>query len=63
MYSRVLDDIFMILAHGIEKLNSFVESMNSHHPSIKLEETISDKHINCLDTTIFKPIRFIQADK
>ncbi len=54
MYFRFLDDIFMIWTHGIEKFNAFLESMNSHHPSIKLEATYSDKQINFLDTTLFK---------
>ncbi len=54
VYFRFLDDIFMIWTHGIEKFNAFFESMNSHHPSIKLEATISDKQINFSDTTIFK---------
>ncbi len=54
VYFRFLDDIFMIWTHGIEKCYAFFESMNSHHPSIKLEATISDKQIIFLDTAIFK---------
>ncbi len=54
VYFRFLDAIFMIWTYGIVKFNAFFESMNSHHPSIKLEATISDKQINCLGTTIFK---------
>ncbi len=54
VYFRFLDDIFVIRTRGIEKFNAFLESMNSHHPFIKLDATISDKQINFLDTTIFK---------
>ena len=62
VYFRFLDDIFMIWTHEIEKFNAFFESMNSHHSSIKLLATISDKQNNFLDTTIFKKsIRSIQA--
>ncbi len=44
----------MIWIHGIEICNASFENRNSHHPSIKLEATISDRQINLLDTTIFK---------
>ena len=37
--------MLVICTHAIEKFNAFFKSMNSYHPSIKLEATISDKEI------------------
>ena len=42
---RFLDNIFMVWTHGIEKFNALLESIDSHHPFIKLEATINDKQI------------------
>ena len=56
LFLRYLDDIFIIWPHGREAFQIFFETINTHHPSIKLKYTISNSSINFLDTTIVKQI-------
>ena len=51
---RFLDDIFMIWDHSLESLHSFIDSLNSFHPSIKFTYSISTKNVNFLDVTVSK---------
>ena len=49
---RYIDDIFLIWEHGEEKLQTFMEHLNSCHPTIKFTSEISPSHVNFLDTTV-----------
>lgn len=58
IYLRYLDDIFGIWTHGELEFNKFLDTLNSHHPSIRLTSETSYDSVNFLDTTIFKGDRF-----
>lgn len=58
IYKRYLDDIFMIWTHGRDKLQSFLDFLNSDNPCIKLKAEISETSVDFLDLTIFKGTRF-----
>ena len=47
-----IDDIFMIWPHGEEKLNEFVNLLNSSHETIKFTHEVSPSKINFLDVTV-----------
>ena len=47
-----LDDIFMIWLHGREKLESFLEDLNTFHQTIKFTWEISYKEIYFLDAMV-----------
>ena len=49
---RYIDDIFMIWPHGEEKLNEFVNLLNSSHETIKFTHEVSPSKINFLDVTV-----------
>ena len=49
---RYIDDIFMIWPHGKEKLNEFVNLLNSSHETIKFTHEVSPSKINFLDVTV-----------
>ena len=51
---RFLDDIFMVWDHSLESLHSFIDALNSFHPSIKFTYSISTKKVNFLDVTVSK---------
>ena len=51
---RFLDDIFMVWDHSLESLHSFIDALNSFHPSIKITCSISTKKVNFLDVTVSK---------
>ena len=51
---RLLGDIFMVWDHSLESLHSFIDALNSFHPSIKFTYSISTKKINFLDVTVSK---------
>ena len=44
----------MIWPHSSEELNSFLEALNSCHPTIKFTSTISETSVNFLDVTVIK---------
>ena len=50
---RYIDDIFMIWPHGEEKLNEFVNLLNSSHETIKFTREVSPSKINFLDITVY----------
>ena len=54
IWLRFLDDIFMVWDHSIESLHSFIDALNSFHPSIKCTYYISTKTVNFLDVTVSK---------
>ena len=51
IWLRFIDDIFMIWTHGEDKLNEFIQYLNSIHPTIKLTHELSHSQIDFLDTT------------
>ncbi|XP_028297624.1 uncharacterized protein LOC114459639 [Gouania willdenowi] len=53
-YVRYLDDIFGIWSHTKEDFLQFIETLNTHDPSIKLKYETNDKSIDFLDTTVYK---------
>ena len=52
-YARFIDDIFMIYTGGLDKLNAFLTLLNSLHPSIKFDYSLSQRSIAFLDTCIY----------
>ena len=54
LYTRFIDDIFL-LWNGTEKeLLDFVKKLNKAHPTIKFDLKYSKTEINFLDTVIYK---------
>ena len=49
---RYIDDIFAIWEHGREALNTFLDQINSFHPSIKFTAETSTQQVSFLDTTV-----------
>ncbi len=45
-WKRFIDDIFLIWTHGEQSFHSFVQHLNSFHPTIKFEVTHSTKSVN-----------------
>ena len=62
-YFRYLDDIFIIWSHTKEEFWQFFNTLNSHHPTIKLKASISEISIDFLDVTIFKGQRFTKYQR
>lgn len=58
LYLRYLDDIFIIWTHSKEDFLDFFNTMNQHHPSIKLTYELSAETVNFLDVTVFKGTGF-----
>lgn len=63
VYVRFLDDIFIIWTHSREQFDDFFQTLNEHHPSIKLKATISENSIDFLDATVFKGPNFQNTGK
>ena len=53
-WKRFIDDIIMIWTVGLEKLNEFIQHLNSCHQTIKFTATISDNQVPFLDTILTK---------
>ena len=53
LYSRFLDDIFIIWYGKPIEIQNFFTYLNQIHPSIKFTYTYSDSETNFLDTTIY----------
>ena len=53
LWKRFIDDIFLIWTHGEESFRSFIQHLNSFHPTIKFEVTHSTQSVNFLDTTVY----------
>jgi len=52
VWVRFIDDIFLIWQHGASELDTFVQYLNSSHPSIKFTSQHSTERIPFLDTTV-----------
>lgn len=63
IYLRFLDDIWGVWTHSKEEFETFVQTLNSHHTSIKIEPQLSEKETNFLDTTVFKGSDFEETGK
>ena len=59
---RYIDDIFMIWLHGEEKLNGFINLLNSSHETIKFTHEVSPSKINFLDVTVLLHNNSIATD-
>ena len=53
LWKRFIDDIFLIWTHGEASFQSFIQHLNSFHPTIKFEVTHSTKSVHFLDTTVY----------
>lgn len=62
-YFRYLDDIWGIWEGSKEQFQEFVDVLNSHDPSIKLEAEIHEQTIDFLDTTVYKGPTFETDNK
>ena len=51
---RYIDDVFIIWEHGEEKLQEFLEYLNSIHPTIKFTHKYSQTSIEFLDVQVTK---------
>ena len=60
-YKRFLDDIKMHWQHGRDNLHTFLDIMNSHHPSIKFTANIQEISNDFLDVTTFKGPSFSET--
>lgn len=58
LYLRFLDDICIIWPHSREEFTTFFNTLNNHHPRIKLKSDIQTNSLEFLDVTIFKGQRF-----
>ena len=52
VWLRYIDDIFFVWTHGENKLDEFLESLNSFHPNLKFTSERSEQEINFLDITV-----------
>ena len=52
VWMRFIDDVFFIWTHGEEKLDSFINFLNSSHDTIKFTSEHSSNSINFLDVTV-----------
>ncbi|KAK3747117.1 hypothetical protein QZH41_006059 [Actinostola sp. cb2023] len=52
VWKRYIDDIFILWTHGSSTLQTFLNHINSFHPTIKFTYTTSPSSINFLDTRI-----------
>ena len=52
-YLRFLDDIIGAWPHDITHFTDFINTLNSHHSSIKVKYSIDPHQVNFLDTTVF----------
>ena len=49
---RYIDDIFFVWTHGENKLDEFLERLNSFHPNLKFTSERFEQEINFLDVTV-----------
>ena len=52
LWWRYIDDIFMVWIHGEDKLEDFINHINSLHSTIKFTHEFSKSHISFLDVTV-----------
>ena len=53
LYLRYIDDIFRIWTGTKERFKEFIKELNSRHPSIKFDYTVSNKEASFLDTIVY----------
>lgn len=53
-YLRYLDDIWGVWIDSKEEFQQFIETLNNHDSSIKVQYTVDENMIDYLDTTIYK---------
>ena len=59
LYTRFIDDIFLIWTHGRPALDDFILRANSIHPSIKFTVEISNQNVPFLDVMVsLTPVGF-----
>lgn len=51
--ARLIDDLFFTWDRSRDELDILINDLNSWHPTIKFEPTISENEVNFLDTTVF----------
>ena len=52
LWWRYIDDIFMVWTHGEDKLEDFINHINSLHSTMKFTHEFSESHISFLDVTV-----------
>ena len=52
LWLRYIDDIFIVWTHGEDKLEDFINHINSLHNTIKFTHEFSKSHISFLDVTV-----------
>ena len=52
VWLRYIDDIFFVWTHGEDKLDEFLERLNSFHPNLKFTSERSEQKLNFLDVTV-----------
>jgi len=57
-FLRFLDDIFIVWPHSEEEFYKFFNTLNDHHPTIKLKATLHRQSVDFLDVTVFKGPNF-----
>uniref|UniRef100_A0A1A8C3F2 Reverse transcriptase domain-containing protein n=1 Tax=Nothobranchius kadleci TaxID=1051664 RepID=A0A1A8C3F2_NOTKA len=62
-YYRYLDDIWGVWTHSEEDFQLFLNTLNTHNPSIKLKSATNAKSVDFLDTTTFKGPNFSSTHK
>lgn len=62
-YYRFLDDIWGVWTYSGEDFQMFLDTLNSHNPSIKVKSTTSPTSVDFLDTTTYKGENFKTTHK
>ena len=52
LWWRYIDNIFMVWTHGEDKIEDFINCINSLHSTIKFTHEFSKSHISFLDVTV-----------
>ena len=52
VWLRYIDNIFFVWTHGEDKLDEFLQRLNSFHPNLKFTSKRSEQKINFLDITV-----------
>ena len=63
LWKRYIDDILCIWPGSPESLETFVDQINSMHPTIKFTYECSRESVDFLDITIYKGNRFAHTNK
>ena len=52
IWLRYIDNIFFVLTHGEDKLDEFLERLNSFRPNLNFTLEHSEQEISFLDVTV-----------